>query len=151
MTDNLLITPLDFVGINGYSDELTPYTRFSWRWHKGYRVVTLENGEKVERSGSLTVRPRDLLGVNDFAKELEREYFCWRWFDREHENFRGRFRFVTIEGKDHGGEVHIGTASILPQKLAVANIIIFLLLLTSSRERMDIPKTLMDIIFVGDG
>jgi hypothetical protein len=124
MPDHHTVTPLDLEGVNGYSDNLTAASRFCWRWHHGKRVVTIEDPHgSASESGSGksgAIRPRDLVGVNGYAHNLEQEYFCWRWMDRDDGDSGGRYRFVTIERGGGGGSPHLGSASITPQQFVVS-------------------------------
>ena len=91
------INPLHLVGINGYSDNIKN-TLFCWRQfyrdQTPLRFVTIENAEvDLSQQAPPSVRPRDFIGINGYRDELENSFFCWRWFNRDGEDFR----VVTIE------------------------------------------------------
>ena len=113
------ITPLDLLGINGYSSGLTSNSRFCWRWVKvrngsDARVVTIEDEPSNFSSndrGFSCVRTRDLSGCLGYCDDIGSTAFCWRWVDRD----GVRYRVLTIED---GGELHTGVKSILPSDFA---------------------------------
>jgi len=89
------IRPLDLVGTDGYSDNISN-TLFCWRWVKrenvDFRVLTIENDPKTHALNPQFL-PLQLQGINGYADAISNLKFCWRWFKRENVDFR----YVTLE------------------------------------------------------
>ena len=92
------IRPRDFCGTNDYASALK-YSYFCWRWMErdgeSFKVLTIEDPPYLsEHSGSNSIVPAELAGVNGYSREAKDLLFCWRWL----KNPKGEaYRAVTLE------------------------------------------------------
>jgi len=91
------LRPRDLVGTNGYYDDIE-YSYFCWRWFKrngeDYKVLTIEDPPYLSsHSGSRSVAPKALAGVNGYSQEAKNFRFSWRWLTKN----GGSYRVVTLE------------------------------------------------------
>jgi len=92
------IRPRDFNGVNSYEKEISD-AYFCWRWLQtengtNYRVITLEDDGYSPHKGSSKITPGFLLGVNGYHNDIEKLSFCWRWFQRDSNEY---YRVLTLE------------------------------------------------------
>ena len=95
------VSPFDFVGCNGFHDNLKAQSCFCWRWFKRgdskFRVVTIEDtnyGGFKDKSIKNIYNPLNLIGINGYRDDLKNKtLFCWRWYKRDNNSFR----VVTLE------------------------------------------------------
>ena len=114
------IKPMELCGISGYEQDIAN-SNFCWRWFTRdhgdrFRFVTLEENGCTCTNPAPRFRPRDFEGTNGYATGLKYSYFCWRWMQRDGEDYK----VLTIEDPPYLSE-HEGSNSITPGELAGTN------------------------------
>mmetsp|Transcript_2697 Transcript_2697/g.3031 ORF Transcript_2697/g.3031 Transcript_2697/m.3031 type:complete len:162 (+) Transcript_2697:143-628(+) len=115
------IRPGALAGINGYADEIQA-CYFCWRWFvdsQGVkrRVLTVEFKSDTSTATmcpkvTKKLRPRDLVGINGYAKELAKSFFCWRWYTKDN----NKYRVLTVEDSNQDDSTYTNnTPTIKPQ------------------------------------
>lgn len=107
------IVPENFVSLDSsHWSEGAQNALFAWHWtecNSGvYRVVTLDDVRGVHTVSPLCklynanfVIPKDLVGIRDYANELDNAVFNWRWFER---NTGEWVRVITLEDANNNSE-----------------------------------------------